>query len=144
MLTPTVSFTSKELEAVPWRRRGGDNASEFSKECITLARADWDNFETSWDFRDPLLLRPGLNGATLEASWRNWEAQSSAAIRRMQELETENNRLFIAAYGLEGELEPVVPESQITLARADRTKDMRSICYSTPSAVCTLPSCCGG
>jgi type II restriction/modification system DNA methylase subunit YeeA len=33
----------------------------------------------------------------------------------MQELETENNRLFIAAYGLDGELQPEVPEAQITL-----------------------------
>jgi hypothetical protein len=42
----------------------------------------------------------------------------------MQELETENNRLFIAAYGLDGELQPEVPEAQITLARADARKDM--------------------
>jgi type II restriction/modification system DNA methylase subunit YeeA len=89
-----------------------------------LACSDWDNFETSWDFRDQPLLRPGLKGATLEASWRNWEAQSTAAIRRMQELETENNRLFIDAYGLDGELEPEVPEEQITLARADARRDM--------------------
>jgi glycine dehydrogenase len=33
----------------------------------------------------------------------------------MQELETENNRLFIAAYGLDGELQPEVPEDHITL-----------------------------
>jgi hypothetical protein len=70
------------------------------------------------------LLRPGLKGATLEASWRNWEAQSTTAIRRMQELETENNRLFIAAYGLDGELQPEVPEAQITLARAEARRDM--------------------
>jgi hypothetical protein len=117
-------------------------------EAISLARADWDNFETSWDFRDQPLLRPGLKGATLEASWRNGEAQSTLAIRRMQELETENNRLFIAAYGLDGELQPcsarganhprprrksgraeeqgsrAVPEAQITLARAEARRDM--------------------
>jgi hypothetical protein len=91
---------------------------------VSVARADWDNFETSWDFRDLALLRPGLKGAALEVSWRNWEAQSIAAIRRMQELETENNRLFIAAYGLDGELQPEVPEEQITLARADQRTDM--------------------
>ena len=78
---------------------------------------------------DPSPLTPdpsssGLKGATLEASWRNWEAQSTAAIRRMQELETENNRLFIAAYGLDGELQPEVPEEQITLARAEARRDM--------------------
>jgi len=98
--------------------------TETVEALVSLARADWDNFETSWDFRDHPLLRPGLKGATLEASWRNWEAQSTAAIRRMQELETENNRLFIAAYGLDGELHPAVPEEQITLARADARRDM--------------------
>jgi type II restriction/modification system DNA methylase subunit YeeA len=41
----------------------------------------------------------------------------------MQELETENNRLFIAAYGLDGELQPEVPEEQITLARAEARRD---------------------
>lgn len=97
---------------------------KIAAENIGLSRDEWDNFETSWDFRDQPLLRPGLKGATLEASWRNWEAQSTAAIRRMQELETENNRLFIAAYGLDGELEPEVPEEQITLARADARRDM--------------------
>jgi type II restriction/modification system DNA methylase subunit YeeA len=42
----------------------------------------------------------------------------------MQALETENNRLFIAAYGLDGELQPEVPEAQITLARAETRRDM--------------------
>src|SRR5207248_1361243 len=75
-------------------------------------------------FRDLPLLRPSLKGATLAASWQNWKTQRDAAVRRMQELETENNRLFIAAYGLKDELSPEVPEDQITLARADVRKDM--------------------
>ncbi|MCK7578726.1 MAG: BREX-1 system adenine-specific DNA-methyltransferase PglX [Chromatiales bacterium] len=37
------------------------------EDAIEIAAADWDNFETSWDFRDLPLLRPGLKGATLEA-----------------------------------------------------------------------------
>jgi type II restriction/modification system DNA methylase subunit YeeA len=50
----------------------------------------------------------------------------------MQELETENNRFFIAAYGLEGELQPEVPEDQITLARADQRKDVAAfLSYAT-------------
>ena len=77
-----------------------------------------------WDFRDQPLLRPGTKAATLEDSWRNWDALSTSSIRRMQDLETENNRLFIEAYGLGGELTPDVPEDQITLARANKRKDM--------------------
>jgi len=122
-LNPTLNYNAGDVERVP--------VAPVSSRCepvvetaVGIARADWDNFETSWDFRDQPLLRPGLKSATLEASWRAWEAQSISAIRRMQELETENNRLFIAAYGLDGELQPEVPEAQITLARADQRKDM--------------------
>ncbi len=45
-------------------------------------------------------------------------------IARMQQLETENNRLWIEAYGLQDELTPEVPEEEITLARPDRRKDI--------------------
>ena len=126
LISPTFNYQPGDIARVPFHT-GAVATPEvrgISSECIALTRADWDNFETSWDFRDEPLLRPGLKGATLEASWRNWEAQSTAAIRRMQELETENNRLFIAAYGLEGELQPEVPEDQITLVRAEARRDV--------------------
>jgi hypothetical protein len=122
-LSQTMNFTVGDIARFPILSDTPDLSAK-AKDLAEIARADWDNFETSWDFRDQPLLRPGLKGATLEASWRKWEAQSSAAIRRMQELETENNRLFIAAYGLDGELQPEVPEEQITLARADARRDM--------------------
>jgi hypothetical protein len=99
-------------------------AAEYAHELVEIARADWDNFETSWDFRDLPLLRSELKGPTLEASWHSWETFLRANIVRMQELETENNRLWIEAYGLEDEFTPEVPKEEITLARPDRRKDV--------------------
>jgi hypothetical protein len=124
IINPTVNLHPGYLGRIPIPDHSKERVGAIVGECLKIAKADWDNFETSWDFLDQPLLRPGLKGATLEASWRNWEAQSTAAIRRMQELETENNRLFIAAYGLDGELQPEVPEAQITLARADQRTDL--------------------
>ena len=50
----------------------------------------------------------------------------------MQELETENNRLFITAFGLDGELQPEVPETQITLTRAEALTDTEAfLSYAT-------------
>ena len=50
----------------------------------------------------------------------------------MQRLETENNRIFIAGYNLDGELQPEVPEEQITLARAEPRKDLAAfLSYAT-------------
>jgi hypothetical protein len=122
LLNPSMSFTSGDLGRLPIIDLG--ELEYVTVEAVSIARADWDNFETSWDFQDLPLLRPDLKGSTLEVSWRNWKGQSTAAIRRMQELETENNRLFIEAYGLQDELKPDVPEDQITLSRADVRKDM--------------------
>ena len=123
VLCPTIDFSMVGIRQVPVLTGDFMNV-DIVEQCCTLARADWDNFETSWDFRDLPLLRSGLKGATLAATWQNWKSHCDAAIRRMQELETENNRLFIAAYGLQDELEPDVPENQITLARPDVRKDM--------------------
>ena len=129
VISPTVNYQPGDIARVPLNEESvrGDGIRQVGAECVELARSDWDNFETSWGFLDQPLLRPGLKGATMEASWRNWEAQSTAAIRRMQELETENNSLFIAAYGLDGELQPEVPEEQITLARADARRDAAAL-----------------
>jgi hypothetical protein len=124
ILNPSVSFGVGDFNSIPAALLDHETILPLVGELIGIAQADWDNFEASWDFRDQPLLRPGLKGATLEASWRNWEAQSIAAIRRMQELETENNRLFIAAYRLDGELQPEVHKAQITLARAEARRDM--------------------
>ena len=56
---------------------------------------------------------------------------SESRIHRVKFLEEENNRIFIGSYGLQDELSPEVPESQITLARADREKDsQRLISYA--------------
>ncbi len=122
-ISPTIDYGEGAIGKLPFVAPKGDAAS-YAKQATYIARTDWDNFETSWDFRDLPLLRSELKDRTLEATWRKWEAQCAGAIRRMQELETENNRLFIAAYGLEGELQPEVPEEQITLARADVRRDV--------------------
>jgi len=127
LLNPSVNFSCGVVGLLPYRKLSEDSAHTvdgIAGECVSLARVDWDNFETSWDFRNLSFLRPDLKGPTLVASWQSWKARCDAALRRMQELETENNRLFIAAYGLQDELAPEVPEDQLTLARADARKDM--------------------
>jgi hypothetical protein len=136
-LGATINFNVGSIRQIPLVESIEQEAnSRIATSAIGIARADWDNFETSWDFRDLPLLRHGdwevepgqpggaWKGRTLAESWANYASYCSAAIRRMQELETENNRLWIDAYGLQDELDSAVPEDEITLARADARKDM--------------------
>lgn len=127
-INPTLGFQITDVGKIPFslafEGQIRQRAAPIADGCVALGKIDWDSFETSWNFSDQPLLRPYLKDATLETSWRNWETHCSTAIRRMQVLETENNRLFIEAYGLQDELSPEVPEEQITLARADARRDM--------------------
>ncbi|MDQ3607012.1 MAG: BREX-1 system adenine-specific DNA-methyltransferase PglX [Gemmatimonadota bacterium] len=96
----------------------------IARTAVAIAREDWDNYETSWDFRDLPLLRSSAKGDALAERWQDWQSQCDTAISRMQELETENNRVFIEGFGLQGEFSPNVAKEQITLARADPRRDM--------------------
>jgi hypothetical protein len=99
-------------------------------EAKSLAKSDWDCTETSWDFSRPAFLSTE-SASNLQAAWTQAEGVATSAISRLRYIEEENNRIFINAYGLQDELTPEVPESQITLARADREKDsQRLISYA--------------
>jgi len=124
-LCPTLDYKEGPMSRVPFVPTKDTHLNRReTEEMIEISKGDWDSFETSWDFTRLPALRSGLKETTLEASHLNWTEFSNHAIRRLQELETNNNRLFISAYGLNGELHPEVPEEEITLARADKRKDM--------------------
>jgi len=116
-LAPTINFNIGDVARVPIipEVRQLDKARCNGERCIDLSRQDWDTYETSWDFTalpllDPVYRRELLAGtyAHLRVHWRNMQ-------EAMQQLEEENNRIFIEAYGLQDELTPEVPLDEITL-----------------------------
>ena len=92
---------------------------------LLISRQDWDNFETSWDFKTHPLIRQKTN--LIQQAFENWQQQSESAFQQLKQLEEENNRYWIAAYGLQDELTPEVPDAQITIRRADLTRDIKSL-----------------
>ena len=114
ILAPTLSFTSKELERIPFCEPRELN-SEIVKSLVKFSRLDWDSYETSWDFTSIPLLNPDYRQPTLKATYQKLRAHWWEITLEMQRLEVENNRVFIEAYGLEDELKPEVPLNEITL-----------------------------
>ena len=132
-LNPTLNFQVGNVASVPVVSPIEKNLEEavnrVSAAAVEISRADWNSFETSWNFESLLKVADGIG--CLEDWWRIWERDSIERVSELKALEEENNRLFINAYGLQDELSPEVSESQITLARADREKDsQRLISYA--------------
>jgi type II restriction/modification system DNA methylase subunit YeeA len=126
ILNPTLNATPGNISVIPICIKNNDNFDfTKAKECIQRAKKDWDNFETSWDFQTYPLLRN--NTPHLSQSFTTWQNESETAFRELQQLEEENNRYWIEAYGLQDELTPEVPDEQITIRRADINRDIRSL-----------------
>jgi type II restriction/modification system DNA methylase subunit YeeA len=128
-LNPTTNLNPGNLCTIPYVDLAiPDTSIDY---MIKIAKFDWDSFENSWDFIVFPLLSDVLKGATVKDSYLNWEIQCNENIISVKQLEEENNRLFIKAYGLQDELSSDVPDGQITLARADKEVDLkRLISYS--------------
>lgn len=153
VLNPTLSTQNGDIDRLPFNDKNlkKNKINDVVEEAVSIARADWDSFETSWEFQslpllqgvrgqglgvseegkevfsNPQTLNPKPFSHSVEECWNDWKDLTEERINRMQELETENNRLFIEAYGLEDELVPEVPLEQITLMRADAEKDTRRL-----------------
>jgi type II restriction/modification system DNA methylase subunit YeeA len=114
-LNPTVSTQVGDLERIPVSIPTSCNLSEEISSCISISRADWNSYETSWDFTSLPMLNPIHRQLTLKGTYQNIRIHWQEMTMEMQRLEEENNRIFIEAYGLQDELRPEVPLKEITL-----------------------------
>ena len=112
-LSPTLDFHEGPVGRLPYCH--ADGADSLGRSCVSLARGDWDGYESSWGFTTLPLLARGNRTDTLAGSYTLVRAYWLGMTQEMQRLEEENNRIFIEAYGLQDELTPEVPIEEITL-----------------------------
>ena len=117
LINPTIHFHIGYFNKLPLATYGDElQPRGISDACVSASKVDWNTYERSWDFQySPILTASSESTANLESCYTTWITQNRATIAEMQRLEEENNRLFIDAYGLAGELTPDVPIEQITL-----------------------------
>ena len=119
VLNPTLSFNLVDLYRLPLLNLSTKNAlnniENIVNNLIKISEKDWIAQECSWDFITFRLLQPEFYQPTLHATYIKLRAQWQEMTSEMQRLEEKNNRIFIEAYGLQNELTPEVPLSEITL-----------------------------
>ncbi len=116
IFNPTLHFTLGDFDNLPYPHKFANEKVISNIDCaISLSKSDWDSYETSWDFTTFPLLQSEYRHPTLRETYTKLRAHWKEMTLEMQRLEEENNRIFIEAYGLQDELTPDVPLSEITL-----------------------------
>jgi hypothetical protein len=115
ILCPTMDFNPGSISRIPALPEFVTATENAGTRLIAISKSDWDAYETSWDFTTLPLLHPDHRTETLEHTYTTLRIHWQSMTDEMQRLEEENNRIFIDAYGLQDELTPEVPRSEITL-----------------------------
>ncbi|BBK76180.1 BREX-1 system adenine-specific DNA-methyltransferase PglX [Clostridium butyricum] len=130
-ISETINYEKGNIARIPIiieeRFKGRINSS--FEECINLSKNDWDSFETSWDFKvHPLLKLLDIGSQyKLSSIFNIWETECEENFVQLKSNEEELNRIFIDIYGLQDELTPEVEEKDITIRKADRTREIKSL-----------------
>jgi hypothetical protein len=131
-LCSTLDFNPGDLSKIP-RLVFGDSRAIIlgnASELISISKLDWDSQEVSWNFEKLPLVQSDISNA-LQSSWESWKLNCKKRLMRAKDLEEENNRYILDAYGFDTEVGFEVSLDQVTLARADREKDcQRLISYA--------------
>lgn len=135
-MSPTLNFMLGQVISLPLCHSDviRNQVRIVVKRILEIAEDDYAKYETSWDFAaNPLIavlnserekagdssgeaaIRDQASDGTLQGIYEKARAGWAANCEEMRRLETENNRIFIEAYGLQDELTPEVPWHEITL-----------------------------
>ena len=122
-ISPTLNFEVGQIGSQPIIIKEKELIEKIAQDCVSLSCADWDAFETSWDFRRHPLIRPV---ATVAEAFDQWKNECAERFDRLKANEEELNRIFIDIYGLQEELSPEVDDKDVTVRKADLQRDIRS------------------
>jgi len=134
IIAPTMNFEAGHVASLPIIE-SADNTERINTLCeenVRIAKAEWDSFETSWDFKEhPFITAARIattdgKSITIEHAFEHYQNTAEERFQRLKRNEEELNRVFIDVYGLENELRPEVDNSEITLRKADLQREIRS------------------
>lgn len=126
-LSPTISFEVGVVAQIPIiiNENQFPNIISDVKSNIQISRADWDSFETSWDFKKhPLIC---CEEDKVSVAFEMWSKECDERFNLLKANEEELNRIFIDIYGLQDELTPEVEDKDVTVRKADLQRDIKSL-----------------
>jgi len=149
-LYPTINYEMGQVASTPLiiNRNQKSNVTILSEQNINLSKADWDSFETSWDFDkhpfvkyfrilmdsdDVVADKSDHNRldsemkCPVELCYQLWNKESNERFNKLKSNEIELNRIFIDTYELNNELSDSVEDKDISVRKADVERDIKSL-----------------
>ncbi|KRK12070.1 type II restriction enzyme methyltransferase [Lacticaseibacillus zeae DSM 20178 = KCTC 3804] len=130
ILNPTIHMKSGYFLNLPVSRSAQEpNITEKVRQNIVLCHVDWNLDERSWGFKWDLLvscIAEHNRNWTVEAAFNQWKREAEDRFNQLKSNEEELNRIFIDLYGLQDELSPEEDDKEVSVRKADLTRDIKA------------------
>ncbi|MFE4827936.1 BREX-1 system adenine-specific DNA-methyltransferase PglX [Streptomyces sp. NPDC056672] len=114
-MSPTVDYRITPLSRVPLPAGWEEMDLSGIRRLEELARSDWNDYETSWHFAGSPWIPEDHEPGLVADHWNQTLHARETRTAEVRALESENNRAFLNAYGLLGEIDATVPEERVAL-----------------------------
>jgi len=138
VLSPTLDYSVGAVGKLPYKydQIKADEIDDIVNECIEVSKADWDCFESSWDYKvHPLVAQTISNrdyfddqeNIKISDCYTLWAKECNNRFNTIKENEERINSIFIDMYGLHGELTPSVADEDVSVRQANLVREIRSL-----------------
>ena len=135
ILSPTLDYHEGPMSKVPviMNENVKSKVDKLVLENVDIVKADWDSYETSWDFKaHPLVAMKlfridSLKKMKLASIYIAWKTLCEERFYKLKMNEEELNSIFIDIYSLQGELVSEVEEKDVSVSKADLQRDIKGL-----------------
>lgn len=126
ILNPTLAFQVGNIASLPYIEADNKKINRLVSQNINITKKDYDAHETSRDFEQNELVRIrkacSTEPVSLEFLYNDYTMTWEEHFKQLHANEEELNCQFIEIYGLQDELTPDVPLSEITILQQGEIK----------------------
>ncbi len=126
LLNSTISLQIGDVAAIPVLDEVSikKEVENLAKENVEISKLDWNDYETSWEFsRHPLIRGYEL----IEDAFNSYAEECEERAKKIKRNEELLNQIFVNAYGLQDEISTEISDSDISVRKADKQREIQSL-----------------
>lgn len=126
VFSSTTDFNQGPMRDLPLIMEESEDrirVEQIAKECISIAKEEWDSYELSWDYKHHPFISD-IN--TISEAYERWDKLCADRFVTLKEKETEINKIFARIYGLEDEIDVTILDKSVSIRKADICEDVKS------------------
>lgn len=132
LINPTINFLINDILSLPLVVDHKEEIESIVRDNIRLSKEEYDSFETSHDFiRAPFIISATAQGKqttlSIKSTYEAWSKLCDERIRSLRANEERMNKLFVEAYGLDGDVSVDMEDKEIVLHRPNEKSDISAL-----------------